>query len=163
MSQFCRVQWQIVPVNTVPTSSVNIKVKSMPWNFTYPSLRELLKKRRGMAFVIRHAKAFQKIKIILANPEPGVLTYHDMTKPVKLQFDASKSGLGAVLIQSNLRVAFASRSLTPAETRYAQIERELLAVMFGCNRFYQYIDLWQTNCSGIRSSAASSNYEETVG
>ena len=68
-----------------------------------------------------------------------MLTYYDVTKPVKLQVDASKSGLGAVLIQSNMPVAYASRSLTPAETRYAQIEKELLAVVFGCNRFYQYI------------------------
>ena len=58
---------------------------------------------------------------------------------MKLQVDASKSGLGAVLIQSDMPVAYASRSLTPAETRYAQIEKELLAVVFGCNRFYQYI------------------------
>ena len=62
-----------------------------------------------------------------------------MTKPVKLQVDASKSGLGAVLIQSDMPVAYASRFLTPAETRHAQIEKELLAVVFGYNRFYQYI------------------------
>ena len=96
-------------------------------------LRKLLKKDVTWHWSVRHARAFEKIKTILANPEPGVLTYYDVTKPVKLQVDASKSGLGAVLIQ------YASRSLTPAETRYAQIEKELLAVVFGCNRFYQYI------------------------
>ena len=60
-------------------------------------------------------------------------------KSLYLQVDALKSGLGAVLIQSNRPVAYASRSLTQAETRYAQIEKELPAVVFGCNRFYQYI------------------------
>ena len=102
-------------------------------------LRELLKKDVMWHWSVRHARAFEKIKTILANPEPGVLTYYDVTKPVKLQDDASKSGLGAVLIQSDMPVAYASRSLTPAETRYAQLEKELLAVVFGCNRFYQYI------------------------
>ena len=60
-----------------------------------------------------------------------------MTKPVLTQVDASKSGLGAAVIQSNMPVAYASRALT--EKRCAQIEKELLAVVFGCNRFRQYI------------------------
>ena len=102
-------------------------------------LRELLKNDVAWHWSERHASAFEKIKTILTNIEPGILTYYDVTKPVKLQVDASKSGLGAVLTQSNMPVAYASISLTPAETRYAQIEKELLAVVFGCNRFYQYI------------------------
>ena len=86
---------------------------------------------------VRHARAFEKIKTIFANY--GVLTYYHVTKPVQLQVDTSKSGFRAVLIQSNMPVVYASRSLTLAETRYAQIEKELLDVVFGCNHFYQYI------------------------
>jgi len=41
-------------------------------------------------------------------------------------------------MQSGKPIAFASRSLTDAETRYAQIEKELLAVLFGLERFNQY-------------------------
>ena len=59
--------------------------------------------------------------------------------PVKLQVDACKSGLGAVLVQGGSPIAYASRSLTETECNYAQIEKELLAVTFGCERFYQYI------------------------
>ena len=103
-------------------------------------LRELLKNDVAWHWSERHASAsFEKIKTILTNTEPGILTYYDVTKPVKLQVDASKSGLGAVLTQSNMPVAYASRSLTSPDTRYAQIEKELLEVVFGCNRFYQYI------------------------
>ena len=102
-------------------------------------LRELLKKVVEWHWSERHARAFEKIKIILANPKPGVLTYYDVTKPIKLQVDFSKSGFGGVLAQSNMPVAYASRSLTTTETRYAQIEKDLLAVVLGCNRFYQYI------------------------
>lgn len=67
-----------------------------------------------------------------------VLQYYDINKPVVLSVDAS-SGLGAVLLQNNLPVAYASKALTDTETRYAQIEKEALAIAFGCIKFDQYI------------------------
>lgn len=36
-------------------------------------------------------------------------------------------------------MAYASRALTPAEQRYVQIEKEMLAVVFGCERFHKLI------------------------
>ncbi|VDI53877.1 Hypothetical predicted protein [Mytilus galloprovincialis] len=59
-------------------------------------------------------------------------------KPVTVSCDASQCGLGAMLIQDNKPVAYASRSLTDAESRYANIERELLGVLFGLERFNDY-------------------------
>jgi hypothetical protein len=47
--------------------------------------------------------------------------------------------LGAVLLQDGYPVAYASRSLTETESRYAQIEKELLAVQFSLDRFHQYV------------------------
>ena len=44
-----------------------------------------------------------------------------------------------MLLQDRRPVAYASRSLTDAESRYAQIEKELLAVQFSLERFNQYI------------------------
>ena len=44
-----------------------------------------------------------------------------------------------MLLQDNEPVAFASKSLTETECRYANIERELLAVVCGCERFHTYI------------------------
>ena len=56
-----------------------------------------------------------------------------------LQCDASQSGLGTALMQNGQPVPYASRALTSAETRYAQIEKELLAVSFACQRFDAYV------------------------
>lgn len=36
-------------------------------------------------------------------------------------------------------VAYGSRALTDAQKRYAQIEKELLAIVYGCEKFHQYI------------------------
>ena len=58
-----------------------------------------------------------------------VLHYYNLSDEVTLQCDASKSGLGAALLQNGQPIAYASRALTPAETRYAQIEKELLAIV----------------------------------
>ena len=51
--------------------------------------------------------------------------------------DASDCRLGAALLQEGKPVAYASRSLTSAKKNYAIIEKELLAVLFGCERFHQ--------------------------
>ena len=62
-----------------------------------------------------------------------------MKEEVTLQCDASQSGLGAALLQGGQPVAYASRALTPTETRYAQIEKELLAIVFACDHFEAYV------------------------
>ena len=64
-----------------------------------------------------------------------VLHCYNLKKEVTLQCDASQSGLGAALMQNGQPVAYASRALTPAGTRYAQIEKELLLIVFACDCF----------------------------
>lgn len=68
-----------------------------------------------------------------------VLRYFDSSKPVTLSVDASQLGVGAVLMQDAQPVAFSSRTLTEAQTRYAQIEKETLAIVHGCTKFHDYI------------------------
>ena len=96
-------------------------------------LQNLLKK----VWSYEHTQAVERLKQILSS-QP-VLKFHDPTKPVKLQVDASKAGLGACVLQDGHPIAYASRSLTQAEEYYAQIEKELLAVVFGCERFNHYV------------------------
>ena len=80
---------------------------------------------------------FKKIKQLVT--EAPVLRYYSVTDPVTLQCDASYLGLGATLLQFGQPVAFASRALSPVEQRYAQIEKEMLSIVFGCERYRQYI------------------------
>ena len=56
-----------------------------------------------------------------------------------IQVNASQVGLGAALLQDKKPIAFASKALTDAECRYANIEREMLAVGFRVERFHIYI------------------------
>ena len=83
-----------------------------------------------------HDTAVQEIKrLVTAEP---VLRYYDPGKELTLQADASEVGLGAALMQDGQPIAYASRALTDAETRYAQIEKELLAVVYGLEKFHIY-------------------------
>lgn len=53
--------------------------------------------------------------------------------------DASSVALGAVLMQGGRPVEYASRTLTETQVRYGQIEKEMLAIVFACEKFHQYI------------------------
>ena len=82
-------------------------------------------------------KSFAELKQILATAP--VLQYFDPNKETVLQCDASQYGLGASITQNDHPVSYASRSLTETEERYAQIEKELLAIVFGAERFENYL------------------------
>ena len=56
-----------------------------------------------------------------------------------IQVDASQVGLGAVFLQNNKPIAFASKALTKTEHHYANIERDMLAVVFGVETLRTYI------------------------
>ena len=76
--------------------------------------------------------AFQPLKAqICQTLLSATLAYYNRSKPVMVQMDASKYGLGAVLIQSGHPIAFASKTLTEVEICYVNIEREFLSVGFG--------------------------------
>ena len=67
------------------------------------------------------------------------MKFFNPAKPVKLHVDASKSSIGPCLLQDWQPVAYTSRSLSFAEVNYAQIEKELVVVVFGSEKFHCYV------------------------
>ena len=67
------------------------------------------------------------------------LCYFDTNKPVVLQIDTSKIGLGATILQDDQPVAYASKALTDTERCCANIEREAYALVFRCEQFHTYV------------------------
>ena len=57
---------------------------------------------------------------------------------MEVQCDSSQSGLGAALIQNGHPIAYASRALMETESRYAQIEKEMLAIVYSVEKFNDY-------------------------
>ncbi|UYV75445.1 K02A2.6-like [Cordylochernes scorpioides] len=86
-------------------------------------------------------RAFNQIKKSLTSAQG--LALYDPSLPITVSADASSFGLGAVIWQTKdgLRqvIAYASRTLSETEKRYAQIEKEALAITWACEKFKQYI------------------------
>ena len=100
------------------------------------NLWALTKKTSEFVWSPEHQSAVDRIKkAIMA---PASLQYFDGTQPVTILVDASQRGLSAVLLQANGPVEFASKLLTATESRYSNIEKEMLAVLFGLEKFHYY-------------------------
>lgn len=104
---------------------------------TAAPLNMLLKKDVNWQWSHTEEEAFSTLKKKIANTT--ILKYFEAQKPVTVTCDASKSGLGAACLQDDKVISFASRAMTETETRYSQIEKEMLAVVFACSRFRDYI------------------------
>jgi len=109
-------------------------------------LNALKKKNAQFRFTDVEREAFNKIKAALISAP--LLSYPDFDRPFCISTDASGYGLGAVLFQQygedgseEKPVAYASRTLKPAELRYSATEREALGVWWACDHFIDYIDL----------------------
>ena len=100
-------------------------------------LRDLLKNDVSFIWEPHHELCFEALKNCIT--ADSTLQYYDTSVMPVLQVDASLRGLGASLLQNGRPVAFASKSLSDIETRYACIERELLAIVFGVQRFHTYL------------------------
>uniref|UniRef100_A0A803JEM9 Integrase catalytic domain-containing protein n=1 Tax=Xenopus tropicalis TaxID=8364 RepID=A0A803JEM9_XENTR len=100
-------------------------------------LRMLLKKDILWQWGPEQGKALNLLKSSLT--QAPVLSYFDPAKQLEIQADASKDRLGACLMQERKPIVYVSRALSRAEQNYAQIEKELLAIVFATKKFHQYI------------------------
>ncbi|UYV62041.1 K02A2.6-like, partial [Cordylochernes scorpioides] len=107
----------------------------------YP-LNQLLVKRNDWRWDSAQEEAFEKVKKLLSTSP--TLTLFDPNLPTTVSADASSYGLGAVLLQKSedgyqKAVAYASRTMSETEKRWAQIEKESLAIVWACERFQDYL------------------------
>ena len=121
---------------------VNFQARFVPNLSSYTApLRELLNKKQDWVWESKHQGAFTQLKHLISTAP--VLRFFDPSREIKVSTDASKSGLGCVLSQKYgneyFPVAYAARAMTSPEQRYAMIEKELLGIVFGCEKFHQYI------------------------
>lgn len=100
-------------------------------------LRNLLKSDVEWIWDSNCELCFKNLKSIIS--KAPVLAHYDPKIPLVLSVDSSKSALGAVIMQNNRPIAYSSKTLTKCQQNYAQIEKELLAIQFGCNKFHQYV------------------------
>lgn len=110
-------------------------IPSLSANLTH--LRKLIKESQPWQWTRLEAAEFEHVKSLVADTR--TLQYYDVKKPIIIECDASSFGLGVAVYQSNGVVGYASRTLTATERNYAQIEKELLAILFACIRFDQLI------------------------
>ena len=105
-------------------------------------LYDLLKRESTWRWGDLEEKAFGDLKSVLSSTD--VLAHYSLSEELILQTDASGQGLGAVMLQPDSQgdlcpIAYASRVLGPSEKNYSQIEREALSIVFGVQKFRQYL------------------------
>ncbi|XP_055622468.1 uncharacterized protein K02A2.6-like [Toxorhynchites rutilus septentrionalis] len=105
-------------------------------------LDNLLKKDTKFDWSKECQHAFQNIKKVL---QSGLLlTHYNPEQEIIVAGDASKTGIGAVILHRFPNgiikaVSHASNSLTVARQNYSQIEKEALALVFACTKFHRLL------------------------
>ena len=104
-------------------------------------MRRLLHKDVPFEWGAEQQEAYDKVKSKIA--QRVVLGLFNPNLPTVVTTDASDYGLGAVLSQvkggQEIPLAFVSRSLSPAERKYSTGEKEALACVWACNKWYTYL------------------------
>ena len=105
-------------------------------------LYKLLRKEVPFKWTKECQTAFDSVKEQLSNA--SFLCHYDQSKKLILACDASSYGVGAVISHimpdgSERPIAYASRTLSPSERHYSQVEREGLAIVFGIQKYHKYL------------------------
>ena len=105
-------------------------------------IRELLSNKKQWYWGPDQEKAFVELKESLCTEK--CLALFEPDRHTIVSADASAYGLGAVLQQEQLDgslrpIVYISRAMTECEQRYAQIEKEALALTWACERLNQYL------------------------
>ena len=140
---------KIAAVKAMPTPLDKAAVKRFLGFVTYLSkfipnlsqvctpLRQLVKDGNDFNWGPAQTESFEELKRLCTSSP--VLAFYDVHKPVEIQCDASKDGLGSVLLQDGKPVAYSSRAMTKTESNYAQIEKEMLSIVHAVTKFHCYV------------------------
>ncbi len=101
------------------------------------NLRNLTRQDIKFEWTTEHEDELNRLKYLITHSP--ALNIFNPKLDITIQCDASSEGLGCVLLQDSHPVSFSSRTLTKSEKRYAQIEKELLAICFAFEKFHYYV------------------------
>lgn len=99
-------------------------------------LRILMKKDTVFTWDSNQEHAVERLKEALC--KSPCLAFFNTNQEIVLSVDSSSTAMGAVVLQNGKPIAYASRALTSTEQRYCQLEKEMLAIYFGCHKMHQY-------------------------
>jgi hypothetical protein len=104
-------------------------------------MTELLKKGVKFSWDQKYEEAFHTLRDHLMTAP--VLAQPDVSKPFDIYCDASRTGLGCVLMQNNRVIAYASRALRVHEQNYPTHDLELTAVIHA-------LKIWRHHLMGTK-------------
>ncbi|CAD5231829.1 unnamed protein product [Bursaphelenchus xylophilus] len=105
-------------------------------------LEQLLHKEKIFKWTPTHTRAFTQIKKVLSSPL--LLAHYDPRQQLIVAADACQYGIGGVLLQrytdgSEKAVFHISKSLTPSQQNYSQIEKEAFALVTTVERLHKFV------------------------
>lgn len=105
------------------------------------AMRQLLCKTSDWTWGDQQKQEFKAVKEMMTSAP--TLRPFDLGARTRVSTDASSFGLGAAILQEEegqwLPVAFASRAMTATERRYAQVEKEALAICWAVEKFHYFL------------------------
>ncbi|UYV63972.1 K02A2.6-like [Cordylochernes scorpioides] len=101
------------------------------------NMRLLLRKNEPWVWNDLRDRDYRDLKLQLTSAP--CLRHFDPKLDIEISTNASSNGLGAVLQQQGAPITYSSTAQSAAQNKYSQIEKELLAVYFGCKRNHLYL------------------------
>ena len=107
-------------------------------------LLDLTEKDVNWHWTEEHLESLSDIQQALSSET--TFAYFQPSLETELLVDASPTGIGAILTQKEYStiaipgvICYSSHTLSEVEERYSQIEREALAIMWGCEKYHLYL------------------------
>lgn len=101
-----------------------------------------------------YQKCFEELKSTVT--VDACLKYYNLTTTLTLEVHALQRSIGVPLVQDNRPIAFGSKTLTECQSRYSNIEREMLAIVYDIQRYHTYL-------YGKLFIVAATNADQNVG